>query len=83
MIDRQTNWENKRDIQAAEYNQPQCISFPDHNCDQCHAQHVEEHDFNKWCDKCMYEKCSDCDGYGWHEDADDECKKCEGTGRIK
>jgi len=55
-MDAQTRWENQRDIDCAEHGQPRCLMFPDHDCEECHAFHVEEGEFNTFCIKCEDEK---------------------------
>lgn len=91
MSDAQSRWENQRDIDCAEHNQPQCPKFPDHDCPECHNQHVEDHEPNKWCDVCADQKCEKCNGKGYYmtgtktsPDGDEtECEKCEATGGLK
>jgi len=91
MSDAQTRWENQRDIDCAEHNQPQCPKFPDHDCDECHSYHVEEHLFNEWCQTCKDEKCPKCDGKAYYmtgskssPDGDEvECDQCDVTGRVR
>jgi len=85
MSDVQSRWEDQRDRDCAEHNQPQCPKFPDHDCEECHAYHVEEHEFNQWCQTCIDEKCSACNGSGYIGEGNDEteCAKCEATGRVK
>lgn len=85
MSDAQSRWENQRDIDCAEHNQPRCPKFPDHDCEECHESHVEEGEFNGWCAICDDEKCGQCEGTGWvfHANHDEmECPKCEGSGRL-
>lgn len=81
MSDAQSRWENQRDIDCAEHNQPRCPKFPDHDCDECHESHVEVGEFNGWCAICDDEKCLTCQGSGYLED-DAECETCGGCGRL-
>jgi hypothetical protein len=89
MSDAQSSWENQRDIDCAEHNQPKCPKFPDDSCDECHNQHVKEHEFNQWCETCADEKCPQCEGLAYlylkisGEYEETECLRCEATGRIK
>lgn len=92
MSDAQSRWEDQRDRDCAEHNQPKCPKFPDHDCEECHSQHVEEHEFNQWCEICTDEKCPQCEGVGYlylqdpkkkrEAGEETECMKCEATGRV-
>ena len=55
-MDAQSRWENQRDIDCAEHNQPKCRKFPDHDCDECHAAHRENDEPNNFCGRCDDEK---------------------------
>ena len=88
-MDVQARWEDKRDVDCAEHGQPKCRSFPDCSCQECHEHHVEEGEFNEFCQTCADEKCVECDGKGHvmkidyftnkHEEF--ECEECGGSGR--
>ena len=83
-MDAQTRWEDQRARDCAEHNQPKCPKFPDHACDECHSFHVEEGDFNKFCEICWEEQCGTCKGSGYLEDGETSCpvKECQ-FGRLR
>jgi len=78
----QSRWEDQRDRDCAEHNQPKCESFPDCSCPECHKHHVEEHEFNDYCGICDDERCPKCGGRGWAMIGRSECLQCRGRGRI-
>jgi len=93
-MNNQSRWENQRDIDCSEHNQPKCEKFPDCSCNECHETHLEHGDFNKFCSVCSDEKCQECNGAGWIRKAVGEsydspewdefdCEKCGGSGRVK
>lgn len=90
MMDAQSRWEDQRDIDCADHNQPQCPKFPDHDCEECHGDHVEAGDFNDFCSICADQKCEKCNGTGYYiggtpsapEGDEIECEPCEASGRV-
>lgn len=62
------------------------IQHEEDGCEKCHAFHEKEHIFDERCGVCNdQEKCDFCNGTGYYADAhyeDNECLKCETTGRT-
>lgn len=85
MSDAQSRWENQRDIDCAEHGQAKCPKFPDHDCEECHAEHKEDGVFNEFCDVCLDERCTNCNGTGWIGTGknEEECGICEASGRVE
>lgn len=75
------SWENRREAEGL--GDPECESFPDHDCPECHSYHVETRYFNEACSICIEQKCETCKGTGYIIDGDTDCPDCKATGRIK
>lgn len=48
-------WENRAEAEADQDPMRHCRKFPDHDCEFCHASHVEDQEANPHCSKCKEE----------------------------